>query len=785
MKTIYTLVALFMGTSMFAQLNMTYRGNITYDQELSDIWGYAAPDGSEYAIVGVYNGVSIVEVTDPENPTDLFFFPGANSIWRDIKTWGNFAYVTNETSQGVMVIDMTDLPSNASAYNWTPNIPGVGTISSCHNIWIDELGFAYLVGCNVNSGGMIYVDVSSSPGVPTVAGIGPAIYSHDVFVRNNISYCSEIYAGVFSIYNVSDKNNTQVLGSRETEGNFTHNAWLSSDSNILYTTDEVANAPVGSYNVSDPTDVQELDQFRPIQTLGEGVIPHNVHVWDDWLIISYYTDGCILVDGSNPTNLVEVGNFDTFIPASTGFDGAWGAYPYLPSGLVLISDIGNGMYVLEPNYVRACWLEGNVTDASTSFGIVGASLVLESTNVTESSGSQGSYATGYATAGTYNVTVSKSGYVPQTISVNLVNDVITELDVELVPLEVVTINGSVINTIDAAGISGAQIYITDGEYEVTVFADGSGNFNFPNLFQGTFQLTVGAWGYHGECTEIVLDENITGLELNLDPGYADDFSLDLGWTNTSTAVTGAWERAIPVGTSYFNNASNPGVDIAGDCAGFAYVTGNAGGDAGTDDVDDGSVTLDSPEFFANPALNPVVSYYRWFANYDNTVANDLLRIYLVNGGTQILLEEMNSSVQQGQWVYSEVNLVDFISTSGMYKLRIQTADDVGNGSIVEAGLDDFRVDNLTSLTERNLPMIQAFPNPSDNEFRLSLERITSTLNMKLMVLDVTGRTVIEQNLNANTKRLNIGEGLASGSYMIRIMDLNGKDLSSPLKVVKN
>ena len=264
-----------------------------------------------------------------------------------------------------MVIDLTNLPDTVTAFNWTPNIPNLGLLWTIHNIYIDEFGYAYLAGSNLNNGGMIYVDVFSNPGMPEVAGIGAPVYSHDVFVRDNKSYSSEINNGQFSIYDVTDKNNTILLGQQPTDFEFTHNAWLSDDSNILYTTDELANAPVGSYDISDPTDIKVLDQFVPFETLGDGVVPHNVHVWNDWLIISYYTDGCIIVDGSNPENLVEVGNFDTFIPPTTGFQGAWGAYPFLPSGLILISDIGNGLFVLEPNYVRACWLEGNITDANT------------------------------------------------------------------------------------------------------------------------------------------------------------------------------------------------------------------------------------------------------------------------------------------------------------------------------------------------------------------------------------------------------------------------------------
>ncbi len=783
MRSYFLVLSILTSFGLFSQLNMTYVGNITYDQELSDIWGYAAPDGSEYAIVGLYNGVSVVDVTDPETPTELFFFPGANSIWRDIKTWDGYAYVTNESSNGVMVIDLTQLPANASAYNWTPNIPGYGNLSSCHNIWIDEFGYAYLVGCNLNSGGMIYVDCFTEPGVPVVAGVGPSVYAHDVFTRNNVAYSSEVYQGVFSIYDVSDKNSTQILGSQETGGNFTHNAWLSDNDQYLFTTDEISNGPVGSYDVSDPTDVQELDQFRPLETLGEGVIPHNVHVWDDWIIISYYTDGCIIVDGSNPGNLVEVGNFDTFIPTSSGFNGAWGAYPFLPSGLVLVSDIGNGMYVLEPNYVRACWLEGTVSDAVSGLGLVGASLVLESTIVTELSGNQGAYATGYAIAGTYQVTVSKPGYEPQTVEVQLDNGVITELDVELQPFESFALAGIVISNADGTAVPNALIELNSPDFIVNAEADGSGQFSLDGVFPDTYEVTVGAWGYVTECFELEVTGNTTSLEFTLDEGYYDDFSLDFGWTSSFTSPTGHWVRVEPLGTTYFNSPSNPSADVAGDCQDKAYVTGNAEGSVGNDDVDDGFVMLVSPFFEVNLANNPTISYKRWFANYDDTVSDDELIISLVNEiGADFPLDEVNAAGPLGQWVLFESPLADVLTDDGNYRLKVLTSDNFNNGSIVEAGIDEFRIDQVLSLSEVNeLPSVSIFPNPSSSEFIIDLGDI-SLDDASIVLTDLRGRVVLTKAVNQAIVR--IDESLEVGTYVIQVIGRKGEMLIYPTRLVK-
>ena len=143
------------------------------------------PDGREYALVGLQEGVSIVDVTDTENPVIKGYAPGLSSTWRDIKTWGEFAYVTNESGGGLLVIDLSNLPNNITSndfYYWEPEIQSLGgTLSSAHNIFIDEFGYAILCGSNLFNG-LLFVDVND-PGNPQYAGVGAPEYSHDVYAR--------------------------------------------------------------------------------------------------------------------------------------------------------------------------------------------------------------------------------------------------------------------------------------------------------------------------------------------------------------------------------------------------------------------------------------------------------------------------------------------------------------------------------------------------------------------------------------------------------------------------
>lgn len=785
----FTAISLFQ--SLNAQLNFNFVGSLEYQGvEANDIWGYVDDDGVEYALVGLQNGVSIVSLADPSNPEELFFVPGAFTTWRDLKTWKGFAYVTNEGGNGLLVIDLTDLPNSADYFNWNPQLLGLGPLNTIHNIYIDE-GIAYLAGANVNEGGVLYIDVDSEPGTPKFVGNGPAIYSHDVYVRDNIMYSSEIYEGVFSAYDVTNKSNTLYLGSAGTGGEFTHNSWLSDDGNILFTTDEVPNGPVGAYDVSDPTDIKELDQFLPYETLGEGVIPHNVHVWNDYIIISYYTDGCIIVDGSRPSNLVEVGNFDTFIPPSTGFSGAWGAYPYLPSGLVIVSDIESGLYILEPNYVRACWLEGNISDAETGTPIQSAEIDLLDTNVFDSSFFNGDYAIGYATSGTYQVEVSKFGYEPKVVDAVLENGEITILDIELEPLPSITFSGTVFDSQSGLLVPNANLIFKVDEGQFETDSDEFGNFFLPTVYPGTYEVFVGKWGYKSSqalILEITAEDNVKILEV--EPGYEDPFNFDFGWESTGDAESGYWEfgEPIPFSPGGGGGSITPPVDVDEDIGNSCYVTGNEADFDGF--VSGGEVSLKSPKFDIEDYEAAKLSFYYWYLNGSfggNSDPSLSLDAIISNGNDEYVVSLSEDTLGGGlSWKYVEVDLDSIITVSDDMTITFKTS--VGGQFIAEAAIDYFRVwdsaepvDPETSLEELNGLVLNISPNPSNNSFVINYS-IENSQYTVMNIYDALGKLVDSQKLNNDQGEIRYGEQLSSGIYMVQIVD--GFNRSKTYKIIK-
>ncbi|MAX06167.1 MAG: hypothetical protein CMD19_07050 [Flavobacteriales bacterium] len=424
--------------------NMTLLGSYEWPTtEGSDIWGWVDPvNEDEYALVGLNDGFSCVNVTDPSNPIEEFYISDLNSTWRDIKTWGNYAYVTTEADAGLLIVDLTDMTGNTywhvSQFT-NPTTSAAVSFTAAHNLYIDENGICYIFGASSNSGGSpsdgaVFLDVASNATSPVYLGEWNDEYIHDGMVRGDTMYAGCIYTGDLYIVDVSDKSNPFVLGTHQTPSSFTHNAWVSDDGNYVFTTDEKPDAYIGSYNISDMSNIQEVDRIQ--SNPESNSIPHNTHVDGDFLVTSWYRDGTTIHDISNPNSLVQVAYYDSYVGSGDGFDGCWGTYPFLPSGNIISSEINSSnnqtgqLMIYERGFSSACYLEGNVTDGNTGNSISGATVVILNTTIPNSSSStlSGFYSSGNADSGTFDVVFSITGYISDTLQATLMNGQVVVLD---------------------------------------------------------------------------------------------------------------------------------------------------------------------------------------------------------------------------------------------------------------------------------------------------------------------------------------------------------------------
>lgn len=401
----------------FAQnLNVTYRSQMTFpNQTMANICGYKDGAGNEYALCGCQNGMAIVDVTNPSSPVLTTTIPEISNLWKEIKVYRNYAYIATEGGGGIQIVNLTNLPATNLAYhNYTGDGPINGQLNKVHALHIDTTKkFLYLFGGDYNPGGAICLDLNADPYNPTYVGRYSANYIHDGYVDNDTLYGGHIYAGYFSVINFTNKTNPIVLQTQTTPNAFTHNTWPSNDKKTIFTTDEVNNSFLAAYDITNLNNITLLDKIQ--SNPGSGSIVHNTHIKNNWAVTSWYKDGITIVDVTRPQNLIQVGNYDTD-PSNSGggYGGAWGVYPFLPSGTIVVSNESGTLFVLTPNYVRACYLEGTVIDSVTNLPINNATVNIATVLVTDSSDPSGIYRTGTAVPGTYAVTYTKTGYYPLT-----------------------------------------------------------------------------------------------------------------------------------------------------------------------------------------------------------------------------------------------------------------------------------------------------------------------------------------------------------------------------------
>ena len=344
---------------------------------LNDIWGWTDPQtGKEYALVGMSNGTSFVDISNSENPVYLGRLPTqtSNSTWRDIKVYEDHAFIVSEASgHGMQVFDLTQL-RNVSSPTTFSNTAYYSGFGNAHNIFINEdTGYAYAIGTSTcGPGGLHIVDIST-PSIPSKSacvsdpntGRNGTGYSHDVqcviyngpdtaYVGKEICFGSnETNVWIADLSTKSDDSSGgKTIGLGSYDNYYTHQGWLTEDHKYFIVNDELDennnaynNTRTLIWNVEDLSNpVVETTYFGPTPS-----IDHNNYIIGDKVYMSHYTSGLRVLDISNISSPTETAFFDVY-PANnnTSFDGTWSNYPYYPSGVIAVTGIDEGLFVVNP-----------------------------------------------------------------------------------------------------------------------------------------------------------------------------------------------------------------------------------------------------------------------------------------------------------------------------------------------------------------------------------------------------------------------------------------------------
>jgi len=335
----------------------------------NDIWGWThSGSGREFAIICLKEGTSFVEITDEYNPVVIGFLPTktSSSSWRDVKTMGNYALIVSEASDhGMQVFDLTRLLSGSFDSDIIEDAH-YGEFGNAHNIFANEdTGYAYAVGTNTCDGGLHVIGMDDPLNPVSEGCYSEDGYSHDVqcVVYNgpDASYKgSEICFGsnedTITIVDVTDKNNMVQLAKKSYSGDrYTHQGWLTEDHSRFIFNDELDEYQgVVSKTRTHVFDVTNLNDpvYSGFHDGRTAAIDHNLYVHGDLVYQANYRAGLNIlkiVDIDN-VKFEEAGYFDIYPTSdSMKFNGAWSNYPYFPSGIVVVSGIESGLFVLKYN----------------------------------------------------------------------------------------------------------------------------------------------------------------------------------------------------------------------------------------------------------------------------------------------------------------------------------------------------------------------------------------------------------------------------------------------------
>ena len=355
----------------------TLVGSTAFDNTYNEIWGIVA-NGVEYAVIGSTMGTHFIDVSDPSNPNNILTIDGgttgASIIHRDYHDLNGYLYaVADEGQQSTLqIMDLSFLPDSVSIVYDSKEF-----IRRSHNIFIDSSS-SIMYSCisdgdNVPFAQLRLFDVAD-PFSPEIIAAYSSISNfnfsqvHDAYVQNDTAYLNCGPDG-FLIADFSDPLAPQGLASLRpadyVQSGYNHSGWLSEDGKTYFMADETWGQDIKVLDVSDLPDLTVID------TIDAGsdnflTIPHNQIVLGDYLYCAYYYDGLQVWNISDVNNIERIMHYPTSTrPHRRDYEGAWGVYPFLPSGIILVSDMQEGLFIIDnvENTVSTSELDDTLAEA--------------------------------------------------------------------------------------------------------------------------------------------------------------------------------------------------------------------------------------------------------------------------------------------------------------------------------------------------------------------------------------------------------------------------------------
>jgi choice-of-anchor B domain-containing protein len=746
-------------------------------------------DGREYAVLGVASGTAIYNVTDPASTYRVAFIPGPASIWREMKSYRNWIYVVTEGSgsgEGLQIIRMTDPEHPVLAATRTTDF------AHAHTVAVDTAR-ALLV-CNgtrdaAGNAAGLHVLSRANPASPAElsrwpAGAGTVPYQqyvHDCVLAGNRLYAASIYVGTERVLDITNPAAPVEITSWTYPGAYyTHNSWPDASGRWLYVTDEQNGQTLRVFDLASLASPLLVNGV----TSNPQAIIHNAHVKGDELYISNYTEGVRVLDLADPAHPAEFAWADSYPGVSGGYGGVWEVCPFFPSGTVIASDMQSGLYVYRPQrdygLLRARVVDalgGPLADYDVTLVTQGDSLRTPADGIVQCAPSPGLHTVRARRWGRYDATAARTVGVGSRDTVTLV----------MLERPSGTFTGTVRDATTQAGLEEAEVKLL--YTPLHAHTDGQGAFALASVPADFYRVEVRRAGYAPWASDRPLGAGSNAQDFTLAPARSwDALESAGGWTVGApgdNASAGLWTRVSPLGTgpppppegpaapavaatvtrplrgvgplheepasTTWGNAQ-PYADHTPGAGTKCFVTGQGTTSVDPDeaDVDYGVTTLTSPALDLTGMVRPTIGYWRWFYSWyvgtGQPEPDDGLAVLISNdnGATWVPVETTHG--WHNHWEECAIAVADFVAPSAQMRLRF-VASDLGNSSLVEAGVDDLTTYDAASGTAdvpegapRALRFRAPWPNPARGAVSLVLE-VPAPGVAEIELLDTAGRLV--------------------------------------------
>lgn len=331
--------------------NLNFVGHWNERSLYGGCWGYTdSATGHEYALLACRNeGISIIDIE--ANPIEEVGFmpmmnPGNDS--KEVKVYRHYAIMTCE-NEYTQIFDIAN-PAAPVKVSDVPNVLGFDGSHGSHNNMVNG-NYLYIIG-NHEIGNLEIFDITNPAAPVKLGGEFGDFYYHDIDFYQDTVIAFGIYGEGIDLIDVGNKSAPSLIRRFNYAGSGSHNGEFLQGRKYVAIGDEIGST--GNHTrMFDLTDLDNINQIYDI-IVDPNAVAHNCYARNDTLFIAHYSEGIRMWDVSDPFNPVELGYYDSYLPAQYGYVGVWNVFPFFASGKIIASDMQSGLFVLQPTAPPDC-----------------------------------------------------------------------------------------------------------------------------------------------------------------------------------------------------------------------------------------------------------------------------------------------------------------------------------------------------------------------------------------------------------------------------------------------